>query len=320
MSAAPEHDRRLVSRASSALAWLKRRGGAAAAFYDFLSDAYWSMKLWLTRSRTDEEHVRIEFREAFGRELDLSNPRTFSEKLQYLKLYDQTPLHAQCADKIRVRDYIRSKVPEDALIPALLITYDVADITPERIAAPRFVIKPNHDSGSVQFCHDRNTFDWASCRRKLARALRRDFWMIGRELQYRDIRRGLIVEEMLISESCELRDYKFYCFGGEPKFLQIDVDRFSGHRRDLFDLEWRKMDVQYSIPNSNLNIPRPDTLPLMIEYAHRLAEPFKFVRVDFFSVNSRVYVGEITFHPYSGFRGFTPESFDAALGDMIKLN
>jgi len=318
MSAAPRRPdwwERLISF----FAVIKRSGPFGIKVYEFVSRVYWTTKIAATRHRSDEEHIRKEFRACVGRDLDLGNPRTFSEKLQYLKLHDQTALHRQCADKIAVRDYVSQRLPADALIPVIMTTRDVDDIRPEKIPNERFVIKTNHDSGSVQFCHDRSTFDWDACRRKLRRALRRDFWLIGRELQYRDIDRALIVEEMLQSEVHCLRDYKFYCFAGDPKFLQVDIDRFSNHRRDLFDLSWNRLDAEYCIPRSDIAVPRPDALPTMIDYARRLSAPFRFARIDLFLVGDHVYFGEVTFHPYSGFREFTPQSFERRLGDMIVL-
>lgn len=312
-------DGRLSSRASALLAGLRESGAAGRFAYDTMSALYWNFRLWATRGWTDEQHIKAEFKAAFGYELDLENPVTYSEKLQYLKLYDLTPLHTQCADKIRVRAYVRERLSEDVLIPMVLATYDLEDINPEKISAQRFVVKPNHDSGSIEFCRDRNQFDWARCRRRMARALRRDFSRVGRELQYRDIRRGLIVEEMLLSDEYDLRDYKFYCFGGEPRFLQVDIDRFTNHRRNFFDMDWNPLDMQYSIPNANIVVPRPSTLNLMAQYARRLAEPFRFSRVDLYSLGSKVYFGEITFHPYSGFRSFSSREVEEKLGSWIDL-
>lgn len=309
----------LQSRLSGAFKSMKEAGAVGRFVYESLSAAYWRAKLFASRNMSDEEYVAREFRRHLGRPLDLSNPRTFAEKLQHLKLYDQTPLHAQCADKIRVRDYAQEHIPKSALIPLVLTTYDVEDINERNIPDRAFVVKTNHDSGSVQFCRDRDAFDWAACRRRISRFMKQDFSAIGREIQYRRIRRGIIVEKMIEGDGGDLPDYKLYCFAGEPLFVQVDVNRFTKHRRDFFDLDWTPLNVQYNIPNSGLVVPRPETLPVMLDYARRLARPFKFCRIDLFSVRGHVYFGEVTFHPYSGFREFTPQGFDRLLGDMIPL-
>lgn len=142
----------------------------------------------------DRLYVRRQYEEIVGTRLDLDHPETLSEKIQWLKLRDATPLHTRCADKIGARDYVRELRGGDHLIPALLITDRLSDVAPKRIGAERFVAKTNHDWGGVVICRDRASFDWAAARRKLRSHLRRRFWKVNRELAYKDIAPAIIVE------------------------------------------------------------------------------------------------------------------------------
>lgn len=285
-----------------------------------------AFKRWMWRFAPDAVVTKRSYRHRFGRDLDLENPQGLSEKIQWLKLNGMTPLHSRCSDKIAVRDYVAERVGSEILIPMVMATYDVAEITPENIPAERFVVKPNHDSGSVVFCRDRASFDWADARRRLRAMLKRDFHLAQRERQYEGIRRGLIVEELLEqSGGGDLIDYKIYCFHGKPTFAQVDLGRHSDHRRAMYDLDWRKLPERIeTLPGLPAaldgELPRPEGWEEMKRIAAILAKPFPLVRIDFYNVDGRVFFGEMTFTPGAGLSRFEPREKDVAYGRLLDLS
>lgn len=254
-----------------------------------------------------------------GAPLDLRNPRDFSAKLQWLKLYGHTPLHTVCADKIAVRAHVAAQGLGHLLVPALLETHDPGDLRPERVRANRFVAKTNHDSGGVIVCRDAAAFDWEAARRSLAARMRRNFYYVNFEPQYRDIRPGVLVERLLGDGRGDLPDYKLFCFNGRVGLIQIDADRSVRHRQAFFDRDWRRMPVRRFHPQIEGDPPAPAGLATMIDAAETLAAPFRFCRVDFYDVEGRVWFGEITFHPSSGYFRFQPPEWERRIGDMLDL-
>lgn len=311
-----------VPHASTGIALVKKGLDALGPLGRRIEDAIWSYRLNRTerlgRSREPVDHVRRQFRAVFGRDPDLETPRTFNEKIQYLKLYDRSPLHTRCADKIAVREYVKECIPEtDILIPLLAILDNPDDLRPETITAQRFVAKASHDSGSTQICRDRDSFDWARCRRRLRSALRRDYSVMYGEWQYRDIPRRIVVEELI--ETSSDYDYKLFCFHGKPHLIMVNIDRFGDFRENFYDTNWAQQDIFYTYPSSDKPLAPPATLNLMLDYAARLSAPFAFARIDFYEAEGRVYFGEITFHQSAGLQRFVPESIDLALGARLTL-
>jgi len=296
---------------------IKGSGAVGVLMHDIAYECVMGVRVALGRLRGARGQIRHDYRRVFGRDPDLERPRSFNEKTQYLKLHDVTDRHRLCADKLAVRDYVVRHVPEDVLVP-LRHVFDSADsVRPENIPERSFAIKATHDSGSTQLCLDRDTFQWAHCRRRLHGALSRDFSFLHGELQYRGIPRRIIVEDLL--PEALFIDYKIFCFGGEPHFIGVNYDRRGNHRHDFFDLDWKRLPVVYAKPTIGHSVPPPKTLATMIEYARRLASPFKFVRIDFYESDGKLFFSEITFHQYSGLMNFEPESFDLELGALIRL-
>jgi len=259
------------------------------------------------------------YREVTGKKLNINNPRTFNEKIQWLKLYDSTSLKTRLTDKLLVRDWIKEKIGGEYLIP-LLGVYDSFDEIDFDVLPNRFVLKTNHGSAWNVIVKDKILFDKEKAKRDM------DFWMCtnyaycaGMELQYRDIKPKIIVEQYL---ECEpIIDYRFYCFDGSP--FQVWVDIFSGtsnHLRDIFDIDWNKLSFRCTWPSANGVLDKkPEGLEEMIQLAKKLSSGFSFVRIDFYSFNSKIYFGEMTFTPMSGTGKYDPEEWDLRLGDMIKL-
>ena len=183
------------------------------------------------------------------------------------------------------------------------------------------VLKANHDSGSVVVCKDKSSFDKNSATKKLNKALRQDSYKPFREWAYKGVKRCVIAETYLEDEShSELKDYKIFCFDGEPKIVQLDYSRFNGHKRNLYTTDWERLDVEYNNPTDKERVfQKPASLDEMLEAAKKLSVGLPFVRVDFYDVKGKVYFGELTFYPEGGFGWFKPDSFDKEMGSWLKL-
>ena len=272
---------------------------------------------WLS----DEDRIIIQYEKKLGRIPDLKNPKRYTEKLQWYKLHYRKELLTQCADKYRVRDYIMQKGLSQILIP-LYGAYDSVDEIPFDALPDRFAMKANHASGTNILCYDKKQFNEKEARKKGRQWLRRDFYQAGREWAYKNIKRKIVIEELLVDskdETKSINDYKFFCLNGKVEFLIVDHDRFGDHTRNLYTPDWSFMDISTDLPNAGDIIPKPDNLREMLEIARTLSADFPHVRVDLYSVNGKTYFGELTFYPWSGFVPFTPDSFDFELGEKLVL-
>jgi hypothetical protein len=269
----------------------------------------------------DSLYIRRQYRARNGIDPDLDNPRNLSEKTQWLKLHDRSPLHTICADKIRAREYVAARVGSARLVPLHHVFHDASAIRPERIPEARFALKTNHDQGGVFLCRDRAVFDWEKVRTEVARRLRTPKYPGFREWQYKGVPPGVLVEDLLEAEDggevCEL---KFYCFNGRPGFVQVVRDRFGNHREAFYSPDWKRMGFRGPVPLIDEEVSRPAGLSGLLRDAERLAEPFVFVRIDFLYDGSRAYFGEVTFHFGAGLIRFTPLEYDRRFGDMIDLS
>lgn len=269
----------------------------------------------------DRYYVRQQYHHRHGFYPDLNNPRDLSEKLQWLKLHDRSALHTQCADKIRARDYVAARLGPDLLIPAIRISYDPKDVDPKTIAAERFVLKTNHDQGGVFICRDRDAFDWKGVRENVARRMKINKYYEFREHQYKNVRPGILVEDLVDGENeGSVREIKFYCFHGKPGFIQVVLDRFENRREIFYDPNWKRLHFRGPAPQLEDELEPPQGLDRLLRDAATLADPFLFCRIDFLlGVQDRAWFGEITFHHGAGLIRFQPAPFERAFGDMIDL-
>ena len=190
-------------------------------------------------SMSDEEFLRRKFKENTGEELDLVNPKTFNMKLQWLKLHDHNPLYTTLVDKYAVKQYVADRIGEEHVIPVVGGPWESADEIDFDTLPENFVLKCNHDCGSVVICTDRSELDVAAVRKKLNRALNHNYYYVGREWPYKNVKPCIFAERYMVDESgVELKDYKFFCFGGEAKTIQVDYDRFCDHKRNLYSTTW----------------------------------------------------------------------------------
>lgn len=292
-------------------------------FIDKLSDVIQTLNnhgflYWMP----DKMNIKMMFRIYLGKRLNLKEPRTFNEKLQWIKLYDRNPQYTVMVDKYAVRQYVSDIIGSDYLIP-LLGVWDKADDVSFEELPDRFVLKSNHDSGSVVVCKNKNDLDKRKTIEFFTRSLKHSGCYHGREWPYKNVPRKIIAEQYMEDNvTHELRDYKFHCFDGEPKFILVCTGRKSkeGLREDFFDIDWNHLDVQRpEHGNASFSIPRPNQLDQMIELSKKLSQNITFSRIDFYLVNGKIYFGEITLFPTSGYTAFVPENYDAMFGSWIHL-
>ena len=269
---------------------------------------------------SDKTYLKLLYETRIGKKLNLKNPITFDEKLQWLKLYDRKDEYTVWADKYEVRNYVAEKLGEQYLIP-LLGVWNSADELKLEDLPEQFVLKCTHDSASVCICTNKKNFDWNAAMDKLQKSLNQNYYWHSREWPYKNITPRIIAEAYMTDESgTELKDYKIYTFGGEPYLIQVDFDRFHNHRRNLYTTEWEYIDetIEYS-KDPNVKIAKPEHLEEMLECSRKLAVGTISLRTDFYSINGKIYFGEITFYQEAGFAHFEHEEFAKKLGDQIKL-
>ncbi len=276
----------------------------------------------LLRFIPDKPMLQLEYRLKIGKKLHLNPPATFNEKLQWLKLYDRKPVYTKMVDKYAVREIIKDKIGEQYLVPIYGYWENAEDIDFDKLP-DKFVLKCNHDSGSVFVCKDKEKINIEEVRRKLNKHLKVDQFILGREWPYKNIERLIIAEEYLQDRDNKcLPVYKFFCFNGNPKIIQqIQNDKQPNETVDYFDLNWNRINMAQRFPNSKQVIEKPKKLGEMVDIARRLSKDTCFLRVDLYVVNNQVYFSELTFYTDAGYSVFEPESehWDEKLGSWIEL-
>lgn len=270
----------------------------------------------------DKAYITLMYRVKMGKKLDLKAPRTYNEKLQWLKLYNRRPEYTKMVDKYESKNYVAGIIGEEYIIPTLAVWDSVDEIDFDALPN-QFVLKTTHDSGGVVICRDKNLLDREEARRVLANSLKSKFYTYGREWVYKDVKPRIIAEQyMEDTKTGELRDYKFFCFNGEPKLLFIASDRGKKDEEtkfDFFDMDFNHIDVRNGHPNATQPVDKPETFEKMKELAAKLSKGIPHVRVDFYEINGKIKFGELTFFHWSGFVPFEPEQWDHTIGSWLKL-
>lgn len=270
----------------------------------------------------DKVYLRIKFYCRMGKRLNLKNPQTFNEKLQWLKLYGRRPIDTVLSDKYAVKEYIAKTIGEQYVIPLIGVWDKFEDIDFDKLPN-QFVLKCTHDSGGIVVCKDKNKLDIDSARKMFNKSLKTDYYVYSREKAYRDIPRRIIAEEYREdSKTGELRDYKFFCFDGEPKALFIATDRQTDGEEtkfDFFDMHYNHLPFTNGHPNAPIPPEKPVCFEEMKELASKLSKGIPHVRVDFYEVDGQVYFGEMTYSHWGGMRPFEPEEWDYTFGSWIKI-
>lgn len=273
---------------------------------------------------SDEKFLKRKFKLTFGYDLNLKNPQTFNEKLQWLKLHDRNPLYTTMVDKYAVKKWVANKIGEQYIIPTLGVWKSFDEINFDKLPN-QFVLKTTHDSGGIVICKDKNIFDKKKARTKLAQSLTRNYYYHGREWPYQKVLPCIIAEKYMVDESgYDLKDYKVLCFNGEPKLIEFHRNRFTqNHIQEFYDTSWHKTSIsQTGIANFRISkdiFPRPTSLDEMLHQSRMLAQHLIHARIDWYCINEKLYFGEITFFDGSGFEPFDNFKDDLLLGNWIKL-
>lgn len=274
----------------------------------------------LSRLIPDRLYIQLRYFMKFRRFCDLSDPKTYNEKLQWMKLNYRIPGEWALVDKFEVKHRVAAQIGGDYIIPTLGL-YDSVDEIDFDTLPDSFVLKCTHDSGGVVLVRDKSRLDVAAARKKLQQTMEKNYFYGGREPHYRDITPRIIAEPFLQDDGAgQLLDYKFFCFDGEAKALFIASDRASGNVKfDYFDADYKSLDIRQPYPNSDVRPEKPERYDQMLDIAQKLAQGHPHVRVDLYQVNGRVYFGELTFYHFGGMEPFTPEKWDRVFGDWLTL-
>ena len=283
------------------------------------------------KNRLVPDKVLLEnrFKRNHGHKPNLKDPKTLNEKIVWLKLYDRTPLHTQCADKFAVREYVSNKIGEHYLVPLYYHTLDPKDIGPEKLPDTPCIIKANHDSSGGVFVYDKAAINWGEVQKGFEKRLKNNYYWNSQEWQYKNIKPRIIVEKLLQDKNGNIPfDYKLHCFNGKVRMIQVDMGRGTNHHhRNWLNPNWEREPYKWSSPKGNgiytdpsdEDPEKPKSLAQMIRLAEILAAPFCYVRVDWYDVDGKLFFGELTFHHDGGMQAILPKIWDERLGSELKL-
>lgn len=267
---------------------------------------------------SDETFLRSRFRYKSGREMNLQNPKTFNEKIQWIKLHDRNSLMTQCADKYAVREVIEKKVGTHILNELYGVFEDPNEIDFDSLPES-FVLKATSGSGWNMIVKDKSGFDREKAMKEMKKWISTNYYVKRREWAYKNILPRIICEKYMEDKDGSLPDYKFFCFNGVPRFIQVDLDRYTEHKRAFYDTKWQRVDFSLQYPIYEREIEPPNSLGGMLEIASKLSSEFLFVRVDMYDFNGKPIFGELSFYPEAGFGKFSPDCWDAKFGTFLKL-
>ncbi|MFO1488443.1 MAG: ATP-grasp fold amidoligase family protein [Verrucomicrobiota bacterium] len=270
----------------------------------------------LRRLIPDETYMAWQYQQCLNKPLNLQNPQTFNEKIQWIKLNWRVDILTRCADKYEVRGFVQSRIGGDTLKALYGVYQNPDEINPDTLP-DRFMLKVNHGCSQNIPCRNKSEMDWNKTRRQLRQFLKSNLFQHGREWSYKNIPPRILCEEYL--EGHPLMDYNIFCFDGVPRFVEVIADRMGSPRVNMFDLDWNPLQRIYATPPLGELFRRPSNFDQILKDAAALAQGFPFVRVDFFDDGRKIFFGELTFYPYNGLNPFKPETFDAFLGSFLKL-
>ena len=272
----------------------------------------------------DKLFLKLKFRLMMGQKLNLKDPKTFNEKLQWLKLYNRKPEYTTMVDKYAVKEYVANIIGEEHIIPTLGVWNSIDEID-WNVLPDQFVLKTTHGGGGcgVVICKDKATFDKDRAKEILKGSFKGDIYKIFREWPYKNVPKRIIAEKFMTNNGKDLEDYKIHCFNGEPKFILVCSNRYGGGAMvdDFYTTEWELMDVRRpGHPKSEKALKAPEHLKQMLELSRILSKEIPFLRTDFYIIDNKIYFGELTFFPASGMSKYQPEEWDLHFGEMLKLN
>lgn len=277
------------------------------------------MNLGIFNWLTDKQFLKLKYQLVMKKKLNLQNPQTFNEKLQWLKLYDRNPEYTKMVDKYEAKKYVANIIGEEYIIPTLGVWEKFEDIDFEKLPN-QFVLKPTHTSGNVFICKDKNKIDYEKLKKEVNQWLKRKYYYLHREWPYKNVKPKIIAEKYMgTSEQEELIDYKFFCFNGKVKIVLICSDRKKDLKETFYDENWNLLELKEGRHKRDFDIKKPYNFEKMKEFTDMLAKDKSFVRIDFYEINKKIYFGEITFYPKSGYEDFEQVEWDKKLGDMLEL-
>lgn len=275
----------------------------------------------LTNIIPDKLYLKILYKCRVGKKINLKEPITFNEKLQWLKLYDRKDIYTTMVDKYEVKEYVANMIGEDYIIPTLGVYDKFEDIDFDKLPN-QFVLKCTHDSGGIIICKDKEKFDVDNAKKIINKHLKNNYYYWGREWPYKNVKPRIIIEPYMEDKKYkELVDYKIMCFNGKAKMEFTCTERFSQGtlKVTFFDLEWNKLPFERKYKASDKKIEKPVNFKKMIELSEKLSKDITFVRIDWYEINGKLYFGEMTFYPGSGCEKFYPEEWDYNVGKLMKL-
>ena len=277
--------------------------------------------LYLDRKKIVILPDKLYLKQILGKKLNLKEPKTFNEKIQWLKLNDRKNQYTTMVDKYEVKEYVANIIGEEYIIPTLGIYSSFDEINFNELPNS-FVLKCTHDSGSTIICKDKSEFNIEKAKEKINKALKQNYYYGAREWPYKNVKPRIIIEKYMVDESgIELKDYKIFNFDGISRLIQVDFGRFKDHKRNFYDINWnyiKELSIQYPT-DPNRIIKKPENLEKMIELAQKLSQGIPHLRTDFYSINEKIYFGELTFYHGAGFEKINPENWNYELGKMINL-
>lgn len=280
-----------------------------------------TLKILKARVLPDSVYLKMIFKKHLGYNLNLKDPKTLNEKLQWLKLNYKEPILTTCTDKVAVRDYISEKIGSDYLIPLLYTTRDVNDLKKYSFPEVPFIVKANHNSGGFKIYKNKNEVDLEELTAQCQLWLKTVYHHKNKEWQYKDIPPTILIEKLLMDENGNIpSDIKFTCINGRVEIVHIDSNKEIVHMRNNYTRDFEPLKVNWpaEYPRNDY-ISKIENFDNMRELAEKLATPFPFVRVDLYSVQGKIYFGELTFHPTSGFGRFSPPHYDLEMGKKLDL-
>lgn len=263
-------------------------------------------------------YLKRQFKIHHGYTLNISTPSTISEKIAWIKLYGQLERCSKYVDKYEVRDYVKKTIGEEYLIP-LIGVYDSADNINFNSLPTSFVIKATHASGWNEIVKDKRHINWSNLMKIVQEWTESSYYELKLERNYKPLKGRVVIEKFIEDPSGDLKDYKVFCFHGEPKLIQVDGERVTNHKRNIYDLNWNRIDIEVGFPQFSEEIKRPDMLENLLKIARMLSGNFPFVRVDLYCTNGKVYFGELTFTPDNGLAKHSNYDYDREIGELLDL-
>jgi hypothetical protein len=302
---------------------IKYKGELGFFFYKVL---YKTIGYFKSDRKSDKRYLTELFEKRQGYALNIENPRSLNEKIQWLKINDRDDFQTQLADKYAIREFISKNIGEEYLIPLVYTTFNYQDIKPENLPDYPFIIKANHDSGSYKIIKDKSNINWEKLRVDCRWWLSNNYYWFEREWQYKNIKPRIIVEKLLITKEGKIPfDYKLNVINGKVEFIYVSLDREGNNKRNIYDRDWNPLYFTWANKSKNITelrgneIEKPSTMDEMISIAEKIGKMFPYVRVDFYDIDGKIYFGEITQHHGGGFDQIRPIEFDYKFGEMLDL-